>query len=166
MDLVAPGHVGSSWIRGQTRVSCVGRQILYHWATRKAPSFYYCLLVGSYFMSRLPKWTTFEGSDYSLSNPLLLSLCMLCFCYICCCYVASVMSDSVRPQRRQPTRLPRPWDFPGKRTGVGCHFLLQVIFPIQGSNPGLPHCRQTLYCLSYQGSHTIKKGHYKMLFKG
>ena len=39
--------------------------------------------------------------------------------------VASVMSDSVRPQRRQPTRLPRPWDSPGKNTGVGCHCLLQ-----------------------------------------
>ena len=37
------------------------------------------------------------------------------------------MSDSVRPQRRQPTRLPRPWDSPGKKTGVGCHFLLQCI---------------------------------------
>ena len=34
-------------------------------------------------------------------------------------------SDSVRPQRRQPTRLPRPWDSPGKNTEVGCHFLLQ-----------------------------------------
>ena len=42
--------------------------------------------------------------------------------------------------------------FPGKSTGVGCHFLLQGIFPTQGSNPGLPHCRQTLYHLSYQGS--------------
>ena len=35
------------------------------------------------------------------------------------------MSDSVRPHRRQPTRLPRPWDSPGRNTGVGCHFLLQ-----------------------------------------
>ena len=34
------------------------------------------------------------------------------------------MSDSVQPRRRQPTRLPRPWDSPGKNTGVGCHFLL------------------------------------------
>ena len=41
--------------------------------------------------------------------------------------VASVVSDSVRPQRRQPTRLPRPWDSPGKNTGVGCHFLLQCM---------------------------------------
>ena len=47
----------------------------------------------------------------------------------CCCYckVASVVSDSVRPQRRQLTRLPRPWDSPGKNTGVGCHFLLQCM---------------------------------------
>ena len=37
------------------------------------------------------------------------------------------MSDSVRPHRRQPTRLPRPWDSPGKNTGVHCHFLLQCM---------------------------------------
>ena len=37
------------------------------------------------------------------------------------------MSNSVRPQRRQPIRLPCPWDFPGKNTGVGCHFLLQCM---------------------------------------
>ena len=37
------------------------------------------------------------------------------------------MSDSVRPHRRQPTRLPRPWDSPGNNTGVGCHFLLQCM---------------------------------------
>ena len=37
------------------------------------------------------------------------------------------MSDSVRPHRRQPTRLPRPWDSPGKNTGVGCHFLRQCM---------------------------------------
>ena len=47
-----------------------------------------------------------------------------------------------------------PWSmgFPGMNTGVGCHFLLQGIFRTQVSNPGLPHCRQTLYSLSYQGS--------------
>ena len=37
------------------------------------------------------------------------------------------MSDSVRPHRRQPTRLPRPWASPSKNTGVGCHFLLQCM---------------------------------------
>ena len=37
------------------------------------------------------------------------------------------MSDFVQPQRQQPTRLPRPWDSPGKNIGVGCHFLLQYM---------------------------------------
>ena len=50
--------------------------------------------------------------------------CPAC-CYCCCCKVASVMSNSVWPHRWQPTRLPCPWDSPGKNTGVGCHFLLQ-----------------------------------------
>ena len=43
------------------------------------------------------------------------------------CQVTSVVSDSVRPHRQQPTRLPHPWDSPGKNTGVGCHFLLQCM---------------------------------------
>ena len=43
-------------------------------------------------------------------------------------------------------------DSPGKNTGMGLSFLLQGIFPTQGSNPGLPHCGQVLYCLSHQGS--------------
>ena len=51
-----------------------------------------------------------------------------------------------------PTRLPCPWDSPGKNTGVGCHALLQGIFPTQGLNPGPPHCRRILYRLSRQGS--------------
>ena len=45
------------------------------------------------------------------------------------------------------------WDSPGKNMGVGCHALLQGIFPSQGSNPGLPRCRRILSCLSHQGSH-------------
>ena len=45
----------------------------------------------------------------------------------CCCCVASVVSDSVRPHRQQPTRLHHPWDSPGKNTAVGCHFLLQYM---------------------------------------
>ena len=45
----------------------------------------------------------------------------------CCCEVTSVVSDSVQPQRRQPTRLLCPWDSPGKNIGVGCHFLLQCM---------------------------------------
>ena len=43
-------------------------------------------------------------------------------------------------------------DSPGKNTGVDCHALLQGIFPTQGWNPGLLHCRRILYCLSHQGT--------------
>ena len=43
-------------------------------------------------------------------------------------------------------------DSPGKNTGTGCHALLQEVFWIQGSNPGLQRCKQIFYCLSYQGS--------------
>ena len=46
----------------------------------------------------------------------------------------SVASDSLGPHGLQPTRLLCPWDSPGKSTGVGCHVLLQGIFPTQGSN--------------------------------
>ena len=46
-------------------------------------------------------------------------------------------------------------DSPGKSTRQGCHALLQEIFPTQGSNPDLPHCRWILYCLSHEGSPRI-----------
>ena len=72
------------------------------------------------------------------------------------CESCSVVSASLRPHGLWPARLLCPWDFPGKNTGVGCHFLLQGIFLTQGSNPGLQHCRKTLYCLSHQG--TLKFG--------
>ena len=51
-----------------------------------------------------------------------------------------------------PTRLLCPWDFPGKNSGVGFHFLLQWIFLTGELNWGLLHCRRILYQLSYQGS--------------
>ena len=60
---------------------------------------------------------------------------------------SSVLSDSLWLHGLWLTRLFCLWDSPGKNTGVGCHFLLQI-FPTQGLNLGLPHCRQTLYCLS------------------
>jgi len=67
----------------------------------------------------------------------------------------SVMSDSLRSQGLWLTRLLCPWDSPGKNTGVGCHVLLQGIFPTQGLNPDLPHCGWILYHLSHQGSPSI-----------
>ena len=59
----------------------------------------------------------------------------------------SVVSDSLRPQE-----LYSPWNSPGQNTGVGSLSLLQEVFPSQGSNPGLPHCRQILHHMSHQGS--------------
>ena len=64
----------------------------------------------------------------------------------------SVVSNSLRPHRLYPARLLWSWNSPGKNIGVGIHSLLQEIFLTQGSNPGLPHCRQILYHLSHQGS--------------
>ena len=66
----------------------------------------------------------------------------------------SVVSDSFPPFRLYPARLLYPWEFSGKNTGVGCHFLLQGIFLTQGSNLhllGLLHYRQILYLLGHQG---------------
>ena len=67
----------------------------------------------------------------------------------------SVLYNSLRSFGLEPTRLLRPWDFSGKNTGVGCHFLLQWIFLIQGLNPHLLcflNCRWILYPLSCGGS--------------
>ena len=69
----------------------------------------------------------------------------------------------LRPRGLQPARLLCLWDFPDKNTGVGCHFLLQGIFSTQGSNPGLPHCRQTLYHLSH---HDLSRAKGSLVFEG
>ena len=58
----------------------------------------------------------------------------------------------LQPHGLQPTSILCPWDFPGKSTGVDCHFFLQGIVPTQKSNLGLLHCRQILYQLSCEGS--------------
>ena len=65
-------------------------------------------------------------TQFSLLAPLVFYCEQIIMPY-CCCQVTSVVSDSVRPHRRQSTRLLCPWDSPGKNTGVGCHFLLQCM---------------------------------------
>ena len=67
----------------------------------------------------------------------------------------SVVPDSLQPHGLQSTRLLYPWNSPGKNTGLSCHFLLQGIFPNQGSNPSLLcllHCRWSLCPLRHLGS--------------
>ena len=77
----------------------------------------------------------------------------------------SVVSDSLQPHGLWPTRLLHQWDSPGKSIGVGCRFLHQEVFPSQGSNPGLPHCRQTFYTLSHQGNPFQYKWKYLIFFQ-
>ena len=61
----------------------------------------------------------------------------VCVCVCVCSRVNSVLSDSLLPYGLQCAKLLSSWNFPGKNIGAGCHFLLQRIFPNQGSNPGL-----------------------------
>ena len=78
---------------------------------------------------------------------------LLCVCVcVCVCVSHSAVSDSL--QRHGARRLLRPWDSPGKNTGVDSYSLLQGIFPIQGSNPGLDS-KQIIYHLGHQGSPTV-----------
>ena len=71
---------------------------------------------------------------------------------ILCCGWLLVQSCQTLCDPMDPTRPSVHGDSPGKNTGVGCHALLQGIFPTQGSNLGLLNCRQILYYLSHQGS--------------
>ena len=66
-------------------------------------------------------------------------------------------SHSVMSNSSWPHGLYSPWNSPSQNTGVGRHSLLQGIFPTQGVNPSLPHCRQILYQLSQEGSPFIVK---------
>ena len=78
--------------------------------------------------------------------------------YCCMCASSSVSRvPLLRPHGLQPARLLCPWDLPGKNTGVGCHFLLQGIFPTQGSNPSLLHWQVNFLPLRHQGSHAVYK---------
>ena len=98
--------------------------------------------------------TTFACNDY---NKFYIFRTNVCVC--------SVVSDSFWPHGLQPARLLCPWNFPGKNTGGGCHFLLQGIFPMQGSNLHLLcllHCRRffthgvtTSIVWGFMGSHHV-----------
>ena len=89
---------------------------------------------------------------FLLFHLLFFSLIWVLSLLVVVCISHPVVSDSLQPYGLQPTRLFCPWGFPGKNTRVDCHSLLQKIFLTQGLNPGLLHCKQILYYLSYQGS--------------
>ena len=82
------------------------------------------------------------------------------------CLVAQLCLTLCDPMDCSPPGSSVHGDSPGKNTGAGCHALLQGIFPNQGLNPGLPHCRKILYCLSHQGSPILNGITKKCSWKG
>ena len=101
----------------------------------------------------LLKWWFSTRGDFSLWETFDSVQRHFCLWSVCC----AALSHSVCPILWDPMDCNPPvssvhGDSPGKNTAVGCHALLQGIFPTQGSNPGLPHCRRILYHLSHEGS--------------
>ena len=94
-----------------------------------------------------PWWECLEVDCMTCSHKKTLINTLQSHSHVCVCLLASVTSDSLWPHGLQPASLLCLWDFPGENTGVGCHALLQGIFPNQGSNPRLLkllHCRWIL----------------------
>ena len=93
--------------------------------------------------------------------PLLCSeVCSLCL-HLYCVHAKSLQKCLTLCNPSLPgSSVQEPWDFPGKNTGMGCHAVLQGIFPTQGSKLGLLHCRQIIYCLSHQGINIFYSWHY------
>ena len=115
-------------------VSCNGRQILYHWATWE-PKF----SESNLNPKSLEKLPSFWNKKYIFYQ----------FC-LCSSFPWSTLISWI--SRLLSTSLLCPWDFPGKNIGVGCHFLLQRIFPTQRPNPNLLHWQADSLPLSHQGS--------------
>ena len=89
----------------------------------------------------------YEGFFWVLSSISLIYMSVLMpHCCVCMCVLAtqSCLTFCDLMDGMEPTRLLYPWDSSGKDTGLGCHSLLQGIFPTQGSNPDLPHCTPIL----------------------
>ena len=85
-------------------------------------------------------------------------------CFLFCLYCAQSLSPTLCDLMDcSPPGSSVHGDSPCKNTGVDYHLLLQRIFPTQGLNPGLPHCRQTLYHLSHQGSPLVLPNNIKYL---
>ena len=135
--------------------------ILFFWlamtlVTRVISLFFLYLLIGLRVSCSVP---------YQLLFGLIYSVCYFIKSGVCLTetqklLVALVVSSSLQPHELQRTRFLCSRDFQGKNTGLGCHSLLQGIFPTQGFNPSLQlvlHCRQILYHLSHQGRSETQK---------
>ena len=111
-------------------------------------------------------WTSIDNMDsngymgvyHTISSLFWFFSVFLCLSLSLCavlCLVTQSCPTLCNPMDCSPSGSSIRGDSPGKNTGVGSHALLQGILPTQGSNRGLPHCRQILYCLSHQGSPRI-----------
>ena len=175
MGLVALRHVGSSQTRDLTRVSSIGRQTLHQWATREASQNFsvFTNWISVPFKHLLPillpqplapaillsisvdltplrtscKWDPANHATFVLWLASLLSLMLLMLVAQSCPTLCNLMDCSTPGSSW-------PWNFLGKNTGMSCHFLLQEIFPIQGSNPGLLHCKRILYLWATREAHS------------
>ena len=143
------------------RGTCVCAKLLQLCLTLCGPTEPVSLLVHGILQARILEWVAMPSSRIFLTQGSNLPL----LCLLHCRWIlyhqrhlgsplrdmksesCSVVSDSL-----QPHGLYNPWNSPGQNTGVGSLSLLQGIFPTQGSNPGLLHCRQILYQLSHKGS--------------
>ena len=104
----------------------------------------------------VPCTATFAFLFLVLIFSLYFNFCRFTYNVSCCGLLWLVgESCSVVSNSLQPHRLYSPWNSPGQNTGVGSRSLLHEIFPTQGSNPGLLHCRRILYQLSHQESPRI-----------
>ena len=122
---------------------------LQHWATQPEQTNPHCLPCTTH-----SSWhelnTTLTGPCLCQQDELQGTAMSNC---LACVLSRSVMSDSLQPYGLYSLLGSSVHgDSPGKNTGVGCHALLQGIFPTQGLNRGLPHHRQILHCLRHQGN--------------
>ena len=100
-----------------------------------------------------PKSNDFANALEIRKNKSKFCFIQVLFCFVIfMCLVPQSCPTLLQPHRLWSTSSSVYEDFAGNYTGVGCHALLQGIFPIQGSSPGLQHCRWILYHLSHQGS--------------
>ena len=139
-----PFSRGSSQPRDQTQVSPIVGGFFTSWATREALSTRSecnCKIV----------WT-FCGIAFLWDWNDNLPFPVLCHCCVCAMFSCSVVSNSAEPVDSSPPGSSVLGHSSDKKTGVGCHALLQGIFPTQGLNPGPLPCRRIFYHLSLQGS--------------
>ena len=117
-------------------------------------------LIKNFFFSLHPKFVaSLWKVSFAFVKPFRIAprssfACVECVCV--CVLRCSVMSDSLQSHGLCPTRLLYPWDFPGKNTGMGCHFLLQGIFPTQESN-------LSLWCLLHWQADALPLRHRRLL---